>query len=149
MELRLSCTNPSICLCHYVKKEEHDHDDFIKWKHFPCYWPFMWGIHQSLVNSPHKGQWLGALIFSLICFWTNGWVNNRDVGDLRRPHAHYDVTVMIFHTDWETKSYWSIVYLQGNDSIWRCHCTGIGTPICGDKTILRLSYLHNEYFCSC
>ena len=31
---------------------------------------------------------------SLICAWTNGWVNNRDAGDLRRHHAHYDVTVM-------------------------------------------------------
>ena len=26
----------------------------------------------------HKGQWRGALVFSLICVWTNGWVNNRD-----------------------------------------------------------------------
>ena len=37
--------------------------DFIKWKHFPRYWPFERGIHRSLVNSPHKGQWRGALIF--------------------------------------------------------------------------------------
>ena len=36
----------------------------------------------------------GALIFSLICAWTNDWVNNRDAGDLRRHHAHYDVSVM-------------------------------------------------------
>ena len=39
------------------------HDDVIKWKHFPRYWPFVWGIHRSPVNSPHKGQWRGALIF--------------------------------------------------------------------------------------
>ena len=25
------------------------------------------GIHRSPVNSPHKGQWRGALMFSLIC----------------------------------------------------------------------------------
>ena len=43
---------------------------------------------------PHKGQWRGALIFSLICAWTNGWVNNRYVGDLRRHRVHYDATVM-------------------------------------------------------
>ena len=43
---------------------------------------------------PHKGQWRGALMFSLICAWTNGWANNRYAGDLRRPRAHYDVTVM-------------------------------------------------------
>ena len=46
------------------------------------------------VNSPHKGQWRGALVFSLICVWINGWVNNREVGDLRRYRAHCDVTVM-------------------------------------------------------
>ena len=39
------------------------HDDVIKWKHFPRYWPFVWGIHRSPVNSPHKGQWRGALMF--------------------------------------------------------------------------------------
>ena len=33
------------------------HDDVIKWKHFPRYWPFVRGIHRSPVNSPHKGQW--------------------------------------------------------------------------------------------
>ena len=38
-------------------------DDVIKWKHFPHYWPFVRGIHQSLVDSPHKGQWRGALMF--------------------------------------------------------------------------------------
>ena len=32
------------------------HDDVIKWKHFPCHWPFVRGIHRSPVNSPHKGQ---------------------------------------------------------------------------------------------
>ena len=70
------------------------HDDVIKWKHFPRYWPFVRGIHRSPVNSPHKGQWRGGLIFSLICVWINGWVNNREAGDLRCYRAHYDVTVM-------------------------------------------------------
>ena len=64
------------------------------WKHFTRYWSFVWGNHRSPVNSPHKGQWRGALMFSLICAWTNGWVNNRDAGYLRRHRAHYDVTVM-------------------------------------------------------
>ena len=70
------------------------HDDVIKWKHFPRYWPFVWGIYRSPVNSPHKGQWRGALMFSLICAWINGWVNNGEASDLRRHHAHYDVNVM-------------------------------------------------------
>ena len=55
------------------------HDDVIKWKHLPRYWPCVWGINRWPVNSPHNGQWRGALIFSLICTWIN---------------AHYDVIVM-------------------------------------------------------
>ena len=58
------------------------------------YWPFVWGIHRSPVNSPHKGQWSGPLMFSVICAWTNGWVNNWDTRELRHHHAHYDVIVM-------------------------------------------------------
>ena len=73
-----------------------NHDDVIKWKHFPRYWPFVREIHQSLVNFPHKGQWHGALMFSLICAGMNGWVNNCNAGDLRRHRAHYDVIVMCF-----------------------------------------------------
>ena len=54
-----------------------DHDDVIKWKHFPRYWPFVRGIHWWLVDSPHKGQWRGAFMLYLICAWTNGWENNQ------------------------------------------------------------------------
>ena len=71
------------------------HDDVIKWKHFPRYWQFVRGIPRSPVNSPHKGQWRGALMFSLISVWINGWVNNREAGELRRYHAHYDVIVIV------------------------------------------------------
>ena len=35
-------------------------------------------------------------MFSLSCVWINGWVNNREAGDLRRCHAHYDVIVLFF-----------------------------------------------------
>ena len=70
------------------------HDDVIKWKHFPRYWPFVREIHRSPVNFPHKGQWRGALMFTLICVRINGWANNHEAGDLRRNRAHRDVTVM-------------------------------------------------------
>ena len=78
------------------------HDDVIKWKHFPHYWPFVRGIHWSPVNSPQKGQWRGALMFPLICTRINGWVNNGDAGDLRRHRAHYDVTVMLGNISWSS-----------------------------------------------
>ena len=73
------------------------HEDVIKLKHFPCYWLFVRGIHWSpvnMVNCPHKSQWRGALMISMICAWINGSVNNRCAGDLRRHRAHYDVTIM-------------------------------------------------------
>ena len=89
IKLNLSTITPSI---HY--KTAIYHDDVIKRKHFPRYWPFVRGIHRSPVNSPHKGQWRGALMFSLICVWINGWVNNRDAGDWRRYRAHHGVIVM-------------------------------------------------------
>ena len=66
------------------------------------------GIHRAPANSPHKGQWRGALMFSLICVWINGWVNNREAGDLRRYRAHYDIIVMLQ------------VYLAINDSCRSC-----------------------------
>ena len=56
----------------------------------------VWGGHRSPVNSPHKGQWRGALMFSLICAWINDLVNIREAGDFRRHRARYDVTVMTF-----------------------------------------------------
>ena len=46
------------------------------------------------VNSPHKGKWRGALMFTLICARINDWVNNREAGDLRPHRGHYDVNVM-------------------------------------------------------
>ena len=61
---------------------------------FSCYWPFVRGINRWPVNSPPKGQWRETLMFSLICAWTNCWINNRDAGDLRRYRVHYDVIVM-------------------------------------------------------
>ena len=103
------------------------HDDVIKWKLFPRYWPFVRGIHRSPVNSPHKGQWRRALMFSLFCARINGWVNNREAGDLRRHQAHCDVIVMVFATftwlqhiiTWErTYSLWNcVIHISDNGSV--------------------------------
>ena len=56
----------------------------------------LWGESTGHRWIPPKGHWRGALMFSLICAWTNGWASNRCTGDLRRHHAHYNVTVMLF-----------------------------------------------------
>ena len=54
------CMVNVVAFCHQLLSY---HDDAIKRKHFPRYWPFVPGIHRLSVNSPHKGQWRGALIF--------------------------------------------------------------------------------------
>ena len=84
----------ALCMTKFLSNIILFHDDVIKWKHFPRNWPFVRGIHRSPVNSPHKGQRHGALMFSLICVWINDWVNNGEAGDLRRHRGHYDVIVM-------------------------------------------------------
>ena len=95
----------------------HDADK-TSWRHqiqtFQRYWPFVRGIHRWPVNSLHKGQWREALVFDLICAWINGWVNNREAGDLRRHRAHYDVIVMRI-THWN--SYWPLSLTAINPSL--------------------------------
>ena len=66
---------------------------------FDPWWRHEMETHSALLaicagNSQHKGQWRRALMFSLICVWIKGWVNNREAGDLRRHRSHYDVIVM-------------------------------------------------------
>ena len=61
----------SVCVAGDAKEFNtlRSHDDVIKWKHFPRYWPFVRGIQRPPVNSPHKGQRREALMFSWICVW--------------------------------------------------------------------------------
>ena len=83
----------SIVLLFFFRKGDNKcrwqtHDDVIKWKHFPRYWPF------SLVNSPHKASDAELWCFLWSASWINGGVNNREAGDLGRHLAHHDITVM-------------------------------------------------------
>ena len=77
-----------------IAQPYRQHYNVIKQKPFPCYWPFVKGIHRSTVDSPHKDHWHGALKFSLICASTNNWTNNWDASDLRSHRVCYDVTVI-------------------------------------------------------
>ena len=89
--------------CHYYAMKE---TPMAWWRHqkenFPRYWPSVWGIPRSPVNSPHKGQWQEALMLSLIYPWINGWVNNREAGDLRCHGTHYDVIVMEYSSGFKS-----------------------------------------------
>ena len=113
--IHIAC-NGTVIVFRSQQIKHRAHDDVIKWKHFPRYWPFMRGIHRSPVNSPHKGQWRGALMFSLICAWINGWVNNREAGYLRRHGAHYNVIVVT-----ETKVSMTFLYLFLSKGLIYCY----------------------------
>ena len=97
-----------------LRRIHWEHDDIIKWKHFPHCWPFVWGIHQSQVNSLHQGQWCGALMFSLICASINGWINNHEAGDLRHHRSRHDFTVMF---SWWWYCFIIIVFIKGIHSV--------------------------------
>ena len=95
----------------------------------------MRGSHRSPVNSPHKGQWRGALKFSLI--WINGVVNNRWAGDLRRQSTHYDITVMLF---WECVQY----PLSVRESCGKLRLTNVVLDQRTGKQIYSLNYGRRE-----
>ena len=80
-----------------------NHDDVIKWKHFPRYWPFVRGIHRSRWIPRTKASDAELWCFFFICAWINDWVNIREAGDFRRHRGHYDVNVM-----WSASTSWPI-----------------------------------------
>ena len=67
----------------------------IKWKHFPHYWPFVRGIHRYPWNSPHKGHWRGALMFSLIWDYYNWDVPEQTVEQIIVTPVIWDTIVLI------------------------------------------------------
>ena len=72
--------SPTSCgMASQIPNKSLSHDHFIKWKHFPRYWPCVRGIHRSPVNSLTQRP----VTRSFDVFF-----------DLRPNHAHYDVIVM-------------------------------------------------------
>ena len=117
-------------------------DAFSWWRHqtetFPRYWPFA----RSPVNSPQRGQWRGALMFSLICVWINDWVNNREAGNLRRCRAHYDVIVM--HTLFGWRIVWIPVSGINMFLIIYSECFAAGFPRALENVMLLTSTKRND-----
>ena len=72
------------------------HDDVNKWKHFCFLIGPLWGkpTGRRWITLTKAIEWCGALMFSLIYAWTDGWANNRDARDFTRHRAHYDTSVM-------------------------------------------------------
>ena len=103
-----------------------------------------------------KGQWRGALMFSLICVWINDWVNNREAGDLRRYRAHYDVIVMpacpcpmfdVIASITIRCSMWYAIYALRAERQFCCCITAASTAytlsrVCSIHSILNI-YIYN------
>ena len=70
------------------------HDDVIKWKHFRVTGPLCGEFtgHRWIPLTKASDAELWWFLWSAP--WINGWVNNREAGDLRRHWAYYDVIVM-------------------------------------------------------
>ena len=96
LEILQSCTKPSRYGKYFMQVCSTFHlNMMMSWNgtifHVAC----VWGILRSIVDSPHKGQWHGILMFSFICTWTNSLVNHWDPDDLRHHHDRYDIIIMI------------------------------------------------------
>ena len=108
------------------------------------------------VNFPHKGQWRGALSFSLICAWINNWVNNREAGDLRRHCGHYDVNVINLNNSEKShleKAYESCVHGKyESNGTQRKHTSLVGKDLLSAETMngdhhLIIAPTSNRYRC--
>ena len=108
---------------------------------------FVREIHRSPVNFPHKGQWRGALMFSLIYAWINDWVNNREAGDLRRQHGHYDVIVMniLQYMDKLRWRFHEMCRILNWTTIWNLSVISIGSFV---ATLSKFSRKTCIVFCS-
>ena len=128
-----------------VKLPHVIHHDVIKWKHFPRYWPFVRGIYRSPVNSPHKGQWRGALMFFFICAWISGSVNKRVAGDLRHHRAQFDVTVMFIASNtnqgWPIRDAWERNYIAQSKAYL---LTAFGTAQHTQDFVVEVLVLHHN-----
>ena len=111
----------------------------------------------SPVNSPPKGQWLGALMFSLLCAWINGLVNNGETGDLRCHRAHYVVTVMNKwpHTILQALPLYFFKYLNSNynsskgwslDFHWRLSSIGLVTSLVPNRRYMLICVIRCKIF---
>ena len=104
---KLACCKGGTCSCWIC--------DYTWWRHQMETYYALLAIcaGNSPVNSPHKGQWRGASMFSLICACINGWLNNHEAGDLRR-HREYKYCVLDIYSTIMEKN------LKNNSQLSKC-----------------------------
>ena len=118
--------------------------------HLPQIWyiwlVLSWWCHQmetcsAPVNSPHKGQWRGALMFYLICAWINDWVNNGEAGYLIRHRAHYGVIVMLNMGAWHLSPPCWLLHRVRIDS-WSSTTLNLWEKLTSSKTGMGRSHVY-------
>ena len=131
-----------------------------KWPSCPVY-PGGFPLQKSVTRS---------FIFSLACAWTKGRANNRDAGDLKRHHAHYNVTVMgsngidIFLPDYSGFSTGRVKVARWVTGLKGCFPSEnvysynieitnilhqiINVTVYEKHYLLPFEYIHNHYICS-
>ena len=115
------------------------HDDVIKWKHFRVTGPLC-GEFIGLSEFPTQRPVARTLMFSLICVWINGWVNNREAGDLRRHWGRCDVIVMI--QGWG----FGVTYIRGLTVCWQsCNVIQSGKSYWVYQLLTLHNYLEAKY----
>ena len=115
--MRWSCCWPIPRYCKQITGTLGTHYSVLTswWRHqmekkFPRYWPFVRGIHRWSVDFPHKGQWRGALVLSLICAWINAWVNNRGASDLRWAIAPIMTSLVLM--SWQNGPHFTVITIK-------------------------------------
>ena len=89
------------------------HDDVIKWKHSPRYWPFVRGIQRSPVNSPPFLRITGPLCGE---FTSPRWI------PAQRPvTGSFDVFFDLRPNKWQSKQWWGRWFETPSSPLWR-HC---------------------------
>ena len=85
------------------------------------------------------------LMFSMICFWINDWVNNRKAGDLRHYRAHYDVTVMVLQQLWVGQDEGTMCFFRSghSPSVIRLETHGYHMTATGNRTCTQLWMFHH------
>ena len=118
-----------------------DHASWLSayWLHNKGWWRHQMETLSALLalcagNSPDTGEFptqrpvTQSFDVFLICAWINGWVNNREIVDLRRHRAHNDVIIM-----WN----WSVVSQEWNGVVGNYICTRLFCPL--------LYYIHIHF----
>ena len=113
----------------------------------------MRGIHRSPANSPHKGQWRGALVFSEICAWIKrlskqswGWwfeVPSRSLWRHRNAQTDHKRTLMF---RWECCTISMLKSRCGNEAVLNSSISNAGFPYLqyGVLICMVVHYLHRS-----